>query len=531
MDMDPPRKKVAVVGGGFSGLFSIVMLKEENLEPVCFEKTDRVGGTWCYREESVIGVPSIMPTTILNHSKEMGAFSNFPPKKEYNTYMKHHEVYEYLMNYATKNDALKHVCFNSEVTDVRRSLDYEETGRWSVTVKNTLTGNVVSDIYDAVLICVGHINRPKWPSYPGLEDFKGEIIHTHSLKGVAKFENKNVVVIGMGCSGLDAAVEISSVAKQVYISTRSGSHIIARAGPQGYPFDYIVLRRFFTILIDTLPINIVSWLIENLIIDQKFNHRWQTVMPEWHVLSKDPVINDYIGSKMLTGAVKQKKDITKFTENGVIFANEDEVTEADVVIIATGYTWSFPFLEKDIIANEEGRIDLYKCMWPPHLKHPTLAVIGFILPFGPGFPLGEMQTRWAAHIFSGKGTLPTRNKMMRDIKAKHNLNLSRYAPSHKQTIRVDYVQYLEDIAAKLGVKPNLLKLLFFDPPLFLKLAFGPHLSYQYRLEGPHSWKGARQTIMTCEERMHYPVKRYLTKRLEHPFIVLIKKILQIFPFI
>ncbi|GBM36402.1 hypothetical protein AVEN_234793-1 [Araneus ventricosus] len=56
------------------------------------------------------------------------------------------------------------------------------------------------------------------PSYPSQDLFKGKIMHTYSLKEVAPYKEKTVVVVGMGCSGLDAAVETSNVARQVRLS-------------------------------------------------------------------------------------------------------------------------------------------------------------------------------------------------------------------------------------------------------------------------------------------------------------------------
>ncbi|GBN43981.1 Dimethylaniline monooxygenase [N-oxide-forming] 5 [Araneus ventricosus] len=93
-------KKIAIIGGGVSGLGAIAAFKEDSFEPVCFEKTESHGRTWCYREESEEGVPSLMPSTIVNHRKEIGAFSNFPPKKEYNSFMSHQELYQYVTEYA-----------------------------------------------------------------------------------------------------------------------------------------------------------------------------------------------------------------------------------------------------------------------------------------------------------------------------------------------------------------------------------------------------------------------------------------------
>lgn len=211
----PPKKRVAIIGGGFSGLSSIRALKEEGIEPVCYERTPEPGGTWCYREEASDGVPSIMPTTIINHSKEMGALSNCPPKKEYPNYMRHAELYQYFKDVGEAFGCFKYMIFNREVTSVRKAPDYDETGKWVVTVKNAENGESTSDIFDGVMVCVGHITYPKLYDFPGMEKFKGRIIHTHSLKKVDIFEGQKICVVGIGCSALDAAVETSNVAKQV----------------------------------------------------------------------------------------------------------------------------------------------------------------------------------------------------------------------------------------------------------------------------------------------------------------------------
>lgn len=50
----------------------------------------------------------------------------------------------------------------------------------------------------------------------GLDSFKGEIVHSHDYKTLTGYEDKRIVVIGIGNSGGDAAVELSRVAKQVH---------------------------------------------------------------------------------------------------------------------------------------------------------------------------------------------------------------------------------------------------------------------------------------------------------------------------
>ena len=293
----------------------------------------------------------------------------------------------------------------------------------------------------------------------------------------------------------------------MYISTRSGAHILNRVGRHGYPIDSILLRRYLTIFLDILPINFISWYLHTFYVDTVFDHDLYYSKPKYGIMSKEPTVNDQIGSKLLSGLVIQKGNIVKYTENGVVFDSEDASTEIDSVVMATGYTYDFPFLEKDVVTETDGMINLYKCTYPPHLPHPTLAIIGFFNPFGPGFPLGELQIRWACHLLSGKVKLPSKGEMMEDIIKRHTENSKRFAPGEKTTVRVDFVQFMDEIAELIGVKPNLFKYLFTDFPLFLKLAFGPCVPYQYRLEGHGKWEGAREAIMTVDERIQWPLRK------------------------
>lgn len=287
---------------------------------------------------------------------------------------------------------------------------------------------------------------------------------------------------------------------------------MTRVGPRGYPIDYLCNRRYLTNFLTFCPRDVCSWFVEKVFIEPKFDRKLYNVRPKYPILSKDPIINDHIGSKLLSGSVIQRGDISHITETGVVFKGDEQVTEADTIIMATGYTWKFPFLEDDIVVKEDGVFKLYKCTFPPHLKHPTLAVLGFLLVWGPGFPIGEMQCRWVTSVFAGKSRLPSAKEMNKDAVKRYNKNVRGYAPNDKMSIRVDYVPYMDEIASIIGVKPNLTKLFFTDIRLFWKLTFGPAVPYQYRLQGPHKWKGAREAIFTCKERIMYPLRRERDKR-------------------
>lgn len=82
----------------------------------------------------------------------------------------------------------------------------------------------------------------------------------------------------------------------------------------------------------------------------------------------------------------------------------------------------------------------------------------------------------------------------------------RYVTSQRHTIQVDYIDYMDEISEMVGVRPRFLRTLLTDPPLGLKLLFGPCTPYQFRLRGPGKWAGARQAIFTQWERVAQPMQ-------------------------
>lgn len=81
--------------------------------------------------------------------------------------------------------------------------------------KNTETNETTQQTFDGVMVCIGHHVYPKIPTFPGQEKFRGTILHSHSVKDCDQFSGKKVVVVGIGNSGADVAVDSSFAAEKV----------------------------------------------------------------------------------------------------------------------------------------------------------------------------------------------------------------------------------------------------------------------------------------------------------------------------
>ncbi|KAG0417284.1 hypothetical protein HPB47_005729 [Ixodes persulcatus] len=128
--------------------------------------------------------------------------------------MQHTKVLEYIKSYADHFGVTSKIRLRHEVLRVTQAEDYDYAGRWDVVVKD-LNGNVErQETFDAVLVASGHNGFPNVPTFKGLEKFKGKIVHTHSLKVPDQFKDWRVAVVGIGNSGIDAAVDASRVAAE-----------------------------------------------------------------------------------------------------------------------------------------------------------------------------------------------------------------------------------------------------------------------------------------------------------------------------
>ena len=161
-----------------------------------------------------------------------------------------------------------------------------------------------------------------------------------------------------------------------------------------------------------------------------------------------------------------------------------------MVVLATGYRRSYPFLQESIFKPNnfdinENHLDIYKNQFLPYLKHPkTLCFIGLALVQGSVLPIAELQSRWFALLMADKVKgLPNQKQMWKQIKRKKKW-VQKHFPKYKSEFADSFwIPTMDSLAQNIGAKPNLIKYFFTDPKLWWKLYFGPCVPYQFRLQG------------------------------------------------
>ena len=156
--------------------------------------------------------------------------------------------------------------------------------------------------------------------------------------------------------------------------------------------------RISRFLRSVLPSTLTNSFLE-FFLNRNFDHEQFALKPNHRFDSQHPMVNDELPNRIACGTVIVKSNVKRFLENGIEFDDGTKLDDIDVVLLATGYIFGFPFLEKGIIEVECNKADLFKYMIPPDLEQPTMAVIGFVQPWGAINPIAELQCRLAAQVF------------------------------------------------------------------------------------------------------------------------------------
>lgn len=219
-------RRVAVVGAGAAGLCAarhILSRPESFAPPVVFELSDNVGGTWRYEDitdHSERPCHSSMYRDLrTNLPKEVMMFPDFPFNPELRSFLPHQDVQKYLESYSDNYGIPPHIRFNTMVENVSPvAMESEEGKGMQWAVRSCDQQGHRTEMFDSVFICSGHYSDPHIPHIPGIENFKGQVLHSHFYRYPEPFSGRTVVVLGAKASGLDISIELAKVGAQVTLS-------------------------------------------------------------------------------------------------------------------------------------------------------------------------------------------------------------------------------------------------------------------------------------------------------------------------
>ena len=435
--------RACVIGAGSTGIASCQVLHARGIPFDCFEAGSEVGGNWRYGNDS--GMSSAYRSLHAESSRRGMQYTAFPMPDSYPNYPSHRLIAKYLDDFVDHFGFRARIQFRTEVTNVAPAAG----GGWDVSVLRRDTGEVRTERYGAVLIANGHHWDPRYPepAFPGAATFTGEQIHSHHYRTPEPFAGKRVLVLGIGNSACDVAVDCSRVAARTLLAMRRGAHIVPKH-LFGMPTDHLTLMRWGA----RVPVRLQEFAVTLLIrIAQGSVTRYGLPRPDRRLLCAPPTVSDSLLSKLDHGDIVVRPSIDRFDGDRVWFT-DGSAEQIDAVIYCTGYKISFPFLDDAPVSAADHHIRLYRRIVPP--KRSGLYFIGLVQPIGAVMPIAEMQSQWVADLLQDRAILPPERQMNREIARYTSATTKRYGRSAKYAIQVDFLSYLREIrrARKMGAR-------------------------------------------------------------------------------
>jgi cation diffusion facilitator CzcD-associated flavoprotein CzcO len=416
-------KRVCVIGAGSSGIAACQVLGARGIEFDCYEKGSAVGGNWRYMNDN--GMSAAYRSLHINTSRGLMAYSTLPMPKDYPDYPNHFQIAKYFDDYVDHFGFRDKIRFRTEVKRVAPA-----GGEWEVTLEDGGT-----QTYTDVIVANGHHWDPRWPEppFPGADTFAGKQMHVHAYKTPDDFEGDSVLVLGIGNSACDLAVEASRT-KRTFLAMRRGAYIVPKF-LFGKPTD-----ETNSSAVTRLPLAVQrSFFALSMRAAQGKPTDYGLPKPDHKLLSAHPTVSSDLLPRIGHGDVTVKPNIERLEGDSVRFT-DGSVEKIGTIVYCTGYKINFPFLDDDLISAADNRVPLYRRVVPP--EHPGLYFVGLLQPLGAIMPLAEAQSEWIADILEGKTTLPSPAAMARVIEREDKRMAKRYIASKRHTIQVDFYPYL-----------------------------------------------------------------------------------------
>lgn len=238
---------VLIVGGGQAGLSAAARLNHLGVDTLIIDRNQRIGDNWRLRYHSL----TLHNEVHVNHLPLMPFPPTWPvfiPKDKlanwFETYVESLEL-----NFWT----------GTELAGGRWD---DKEGRWSVTLSRS-DGSERTMKPRHIIVATGVSGIPVWPKIPGLDSFKGEVMHSGQYTTGAAWKGRKAMVMGTGNSGHDVAQDLCASGVDTTIVQRSPTYIVSIREAQkvystyneGLPFEdcdllatsmpYPVLRRAY----------------------------------------------------------------------------------------------------------------------------------------------------------------------------------------------------------------------------------------------------------------------------------------------
>jgi cation diffusion facilitator CzcD-associated flavoprotein CzcO len=312
----PLRQAAIVIGAGPAGLATAACLGRLGLQCCVLERSDSVGASWRAHYRRLH----------LHTVKELSALPGLPFPAQAPRYVPREQVVQYLEGYA------EHFGIRPLFgVTVRRIEPLAAGAGWAVACED---GRRVEAPH--VIVASGANAHPRRPGLPGEDVYQGIVLHSHAYRDPAPFAGQRVLVVGMGNTGAEIALDLCEAGVEVALSVRSAVNIV-HCDVLGRP------TQRTSILLGRLPPRLghalTGWLRDLTVGDLS---RWGLRTPRTSPLAqlreegRTPVIDGGTLARIRAGDIRVHPGIERLQQRSVRFVDGTEAP-FDTLVLATGY--------------------------------------------------------------------------------------------------------------------------------------------------------------------------------------------------
>lgn len=308
------RTEVVIIGAGPSGLAVGACLRERGTPFVMLEQAGEVGSTWRRHYERLH----------LHTIKQLSALPFVPWPAEVAMYPSRAQVVAYLERYAQRFQLEPR--FGHTVTSARRG-----GAGWVVQAN----GGAIEG--RALVVATGYNRVPKMPDFPGRDRFRGVVLHSSGYKTGDAYRGKRALVVGIGNSGGEIALDLWECGADTTLSVRSPVHVIPRDlyGLPAQINSVYGLGRLPVAIADRIALALLDRTVGDL---SPWGLHRPEIGPARQVVEQGRIPLIDIGTVDLVkqGKIRVVPGPREYTETGVVLTDGREIP-VDVVVLATGY--------------------------------------------------------------------------------------------------------------------------------------------------------------------------------------------------
>ena len=324
-------------------------------------------------------------------------------------YASSREIFNYFDNFAKKYKLHQYVKTNHAVSGAYWN---HEKGGYNVTVRDTLHNKEVVDHCDILINACGILNNWRWPAIPGIEKYKGPLLHTANWDDKVQLEGKHVGLIGNGSSGIQVLPNIQPkvghcttfIREPTWVSPVQGleQHLYTNeekldfANKPGALLEYRKniergLNGQFGIFLKNNKINNDTHEYFLSQMKDKLRNKFleEKLIPDWSVgcrrLTPGVGYLEALGKENVSVVYGE---ITRITENGCV-CDDGKEYPVDVLICATGFDTSFKPRFPIIGPDGSNLQDMWAKEATSYFGIAAAQMPNYLIFLGPNCPIGN----------------------------------------------------------------------------------------------------------------------------------------------